>query len=158
MFYISIYLYFCVIYFANGYQKIPEIYPNSPLQQYFHRFFIFLILPLPWITLYIIKYSNPGIITSENYEKYEKRYPYDDILFKKGAISPIDSLPIIPRSKYCDIMNKRIAKYDHYCPWILSVVAEQTQKYFLLFIIFNIVNAAYFLLVNYNFCSQAPAE
>ena len=149
-FYICIYSYFAFTYLFKGYSLIPKIYSNSYFLIKFHQIFVFIILPLPWITLIHIYFKNPGFITKDNYEKYEKRYLYDNYLFHENTISKIDSLPVIARSKYCDICNKRIAKYDHYCPWILSTIGEQTQKDFLFFILFNIINDIYFFYVTMN--------
>ena len=150
VFYICIYSFFAFTYILNGYSLIPQIYGNSIFLIIFHQIFVFIILPLPWITFIRIYLKNPGVITQNNIEKYKERYPYDEYLYHKNTVGKMDMIPAVARSKYCDITKKRIAKYDHYCPWILSTIGEQTQKDFLLFIIFNIVNNIYFFYVTAN--------
>uniref|UniRef100_A0A0N5A996 Palmitoyltransferase n=1 Tax=Syphacia muris TaxID=451379 RepID=A0A0N5A996_9BILA len=50
-----------------------------------------------------------------------------------------------PRAHHCRICKCCVRKMDHHCPWVNNCVGEFNQKYFLLFLLYVGISAAYAL-------------
>ena len=62
-----------------------------------------------------------------------------------------------PRAHHCRICKRCIRKMDHHCPWINNCVGEWNQKYFLQFLFYVGVLAAYsILLVALSWSAECP--
>uniref|UniRef100_A0A7E4VAK3 Palmitoyltransferase n=1 Tax=Panagrellus redivivus TaxID=6233 RepID=A0A7E4VAK3_PANRE len=48
-----------------------------------------------------------------------------------------------PRAHHCRICNRCVMRMDHHCPWVANCVGQKTQKYFLQFILYVALLAAY---------------
>lgn len=145
-FFFAIYVIFIAGYICHCYSYLPLIFPR-----YYGvaRFFSIFVLPWPWVLVLVLHYMDPGEITAENVESYLKAYPYDNLLYKR-KICPTLKIPCPARSRYCKYTRKRIAKYDHYCPWVISPIGERTHKYFVLFLIANMVAASTLIFLQLN--------
>lgn len=128
-------------FFKNTYRFLPLLH-NRPL---FYQFLAIVLPCIPWIVVLSLQFMDPGVITAENVEGYLKKYPYDNIVYKE-KICPTDKIPVVPRSRYCNYSRKRVAKYDHYCPWVLVPIGERNHRYFLLFLIACIVASTYYCI------------
>uniref|UniRef100_A0A7S3DJE5 Palmitoyltransferase n=1 Tax=Palpitomonas bilix TaxID=652834 RepID=A0A7S3DJE5_9EUKA len=51
------------------------------------------------------------------------------------------------RSKHSRQMNRCVAKFDHYCPWIYNDVGYNNHRYFLLYLLFQIIGLVSFQLI-----------
>ena len=134
--------YFIIIFFAIMYFGLVLDYwlftfpyikyiTKTPL---LHLFFSIVLPCIPWAIVIALQYIDPGVVNAENVENYLKKYPYDhEIYFEK--MCPTDHIPVVPRSRYCNYTHRRVAKYDHYCPWVLASIGERTHRFFLLFLI-----------------------
>ena len=106
---------------------IPNIYLAS-----WHKITFSLVFAATLISFYFACNTDPGYITKENISRYNK-YPYDFKMFTPkrcrttGILKPA-------RSKFCSIMQKNVARYDHYCGWLAQPVGEENYRYFLLFL------------------------
>lgn len=146
IFFMFIYAIFIAANMAYCYPYLKIIFPyHYEIAQFFSIF----VLPWPWIIVIMLHFMDPGEITAENVESYLKAYPYDNVLYKR-KICPTLKIPCPARSRYCKYTKKRIAKYDHYCPWVLSPIGERTHKYFVLFLIANIVASSCFVFLQIN--------
>jgi hypothetical protein len=54
-------------------------------------------------------------------------YPYNNVLYAR-RICPSLGIPVPPRSRFCRFTRRRIARYDHYCPWVLARVDLRTER------------------------------
>eukprot|EP00887_Chlorella_sp_A99_P006060 scaffold22.g6060.t1 len=74
--------------------------------------------------------SDPGIVACSNLEEHLALYPHDGLLFQPlscgtcGFIKPA-------RSKHCRILNRCVARYDHYCIWLNGPVGLLNTRWFL---------------------------
>jgi len=145
-FYICIYLFFSLTFQISCYNEYSKVFfrPN------FARIGSIVVLPLPWVLFVIFQLYDPGVINKENIGKYLQRYPYDNIIYKH-TICRTTKLPVIPRSRYCQYWNRRIAKYDHYCHWVMAPIGERTHRFFLLFLVFNLVSSLTYFALTYRF-------
>ena len=63
----------------------------------------------------------------------------------------------VPRSHHCRKCGRCVKKMDHHCPWINNCVGEWNQKYFLQFLFYVGVLAAYsILLVALSWSAECP--
>ena len=139
IFFATIYVVFTFAYMTYCYPYLRIVFPESyPLRQ----FLSFFVLPWPWVVFIALQIMDPGEITAENVESYLKAYPYDNVLYTR-KMCPTLKIPCPARSRFCKYTWKRIAKYDHYCPWVLAPIGERTHRFFLWFLIFNMFAAGY---------------
>ena len=62
-----------------------------------------------------------------------------------------------PRANHCRICQRCIRKMDHHCPWINNCVGEWNQKYFLQFLLYVGLLAAYSIaLVAVSWSAPCP--
>lgn len=146
LFYVTIYIGFIVVYIFRVHPNLEHIYSSYlPL----HRVLSFLVLPGPWIIVVLLQFLDPGTITAENVKSYMEIYKYDKVLYKPKQC-PTLHLPVVARSRFCKYTERRVARYDHYCPWLLATVGERTQRFFLLFLFLNIIPSTYYAVGSYR--------
>lgn len=79
------------------------------------RWIVPLVIPSPYIALYILARSDPGIITQQNVQKHVLLFKYDNILFVPGVPCRTCKLIKPARSKHCNVCNVCVARHDHHC-------------------------------------------
>ncbi|KAK6507895.1 palmitoyltransferase swf1 [Arthrobotrys musiformis] len=100
----------------------------------FHKVMVPIVASLPYITLYLASYTDPGYILPENHRGAMKLYPFDYINFKPGYHCSTCHFEKPARSKHCPICKHCIAKQDHHCVWINNCVGHKNVKYFFAFL------------------------
>ncbi|KAK9454134.1 DHHC palmitoyltransferase-domain-containing protein [Dipodascopsis uninucleata] len=122
-------------FFKHGWKFI-----HSP----YHRLLIPLVAVQPYIYLYFSAVIDPGVITKTNVDKYLEIFPYDDIIFyrdqKACRTCHIDKPA---RSKHCSVCKTCVAKMDHHCAWINNCIGYHNYRYFLAFLLSNIIVLVY---------------
>jgi hypothetical protein len=116
----------------------------------FHTLFSILVLPCPLFVVLILQISNPGVITPENVDSYLNVYPYDSLIYHPAKCAKL-LIPAVPRSRYCPYTRQRIARYDHYCPWVGQAIGERTLRWFVLFLLANLSAFCYYFVVSAKF-------
>eukprot|EP00938_MAST-03A_sp_MAST-3A-sp1_P007154 g7154.t1 len=117
--------------YAIAVSEIFPLIPNIYLASW-QKISFSLVFAATLISFYFACNTDPGYITKENISRYNK-YPYDFKMFTPkrcrttGILKPA-------RSKFCSIMQKNVARYDHYCGWLAQPVGEENYRYFLLFL------------------------
>jgi hypothetical protein len=138
-FYGTIYVYFILSYVLECYPVLPVLYPES---YQIRRFLSFFVLPWPWLIVALLQVLDPGSITSRNVESYLKIYPYDNLLYERHFCRTL-KIPVVARSRYCQHTQKRIARYDHFCPWVMAPIGARSHRFFLAFLLTNIIASSY---------------
>ena len=82
-------------------------------------------------------------------ERALKRYPYDNIMFAKGAWCDTCDLPKPARSKHCSLCNACCEKFDHHCVWVNACVGLHNYKWFILFLLLHSMICIYGLVIGY---------
>eukprot|EP00826_Nyctotherus_ovalis_P064799 TRINITY_DN9512_c0_g1_i6.p1 TRINITY_DN9512_c0_g1~~TRINITY_DN9512_c0_g1_i6.p1 ORF type:complete len:369 (-),score=36.10 TRINITY_DN9512_c0_g1_i6:102-1208(-) len=77
--------------------------------------------------------TDPGKITRNSIKLLQKKYPYDNFLFKPTEC-PTCKLTKIARSKHCSLCNTCIERQDHHCIWINGCIGAKNYCYFLWFL------------------------
>ena len=147
LFYVGIYVGFIVVYLSRIHPNLEHVY-SSHLG--LHRVLSFLVLPGPWIICLILQIIDPGTITAENVRSYLEQYKYDNVLYTPKQCRTLH-LPVVARSRYCKYTERRVARYDHYCPWLLATIGERTQRFFLMFLFLNIVPSVYYSVGSFRY-------
>jgi palmitoyltransferase len=145
IFYYVIYVFFIVSYLFACYPFLDLLHPTM---LHVHQFLSFFVLPWPWVVVVLLRFMDPGQITDENVESYLRAYPYDDVLYSRNFCRTL-RIPVVARSRFCRYTHKRIARYDHYCPWVLAAIGARTHRLFLAFLVGNVIAATY---LGYNEC------
>jgi len=102
------------------------------------RLLVLLVLPLPYVSLYLCATSDPGVITAANHASAMGMYPFDNKIFFPSPPAPpcrTCRLPKPARSKHCSICRACVAKHDHHCVWINNCVGLNNTRYFLFFLV-----------------------
>jgi len=136
-FYLSISTGGIILFFYTALDRLPNQY-LGPIH--------FLIMPVViafiYVSFYVACVSDPGIITKENVDALCEHFKYDHILYSERTCETC-KFKKPARSKHCSTCGHCIAKSDHHCVWINNCVGYLNFRYFLLFLISNIVISLY---------------
>jgi palmitoyltransferase len=147
IFYAILYSTFIACYTHFVHPSVPYIYSSHIA---LHRVLTFLVHPWPWLIVLFLQFYDPGVITRENVNSYIALFPFDSVLYPPQFCRTL-LIPAVARSRFCQYTNRRIAKYDHYCPWILAPIGLRTHRFFLLFLVLNDAAAAYYAVGCWRF-------
>jgi len=89
-------------------------------------------------------YSDPGVVTPENEEKYNAVWQRDNALYsKKKSCSECKISVRPPRSKHCGLCHHCVSKLDHHCPWVNNCIGELNMRWFILFLTMSAIFCIY---------------
>lgn len=140
IFFAILYIFLVAVYMINVYPVLDTIYSNVFLQ----KIYTIVIVFTPWGIVVLLQYIDPGEVNEFNVESYLAIYPHDNVIYTPKMCSTLN-IPVVPRSRYCNYTHRRIAKYDHYCPWVLASIGERTHRWFLLFLASCMTGCMYLL-------------
>ncbi|CAL8460740.1 g271 [Coccomyxa elongata] len=118
--------------------------PYAPL---WHKYTGTLALGACLVAFYIASVSDPGRITAANLAAHIALYPYDELTNRRAQQCWTCLWHRPARSKHCPVCNRCIARFDHHCAWINNCVGLLNLKYFLLFLVANMVLCSYGLVL-----------
>lgn len=87
-------------------------------------------------------WSDPGTVTRHNLEAHLLAYPFDHVLYKPKEC-PTMGFTCPPRSKFCRVTRRRVAKFDHFCGWMNNAIGENNLRYFVTFLALHVALAGY---------------
>ncbi|KAK9356710.1 DHHC palmitoyltransferase-domain-containing protein [Lipomyces doorenjongii] len=134
-FYVTILTVALIFFFKDAWRYI-----TNPI----HRLLIPLLAFQPYFYLYLSAFTDPGFITQSNVSRMLDIFPYDDIIFYPD-MPPCRTChtPKPARSKHCSVCKHCIARMDHHCAWINNCVGYNNYRFFLGFIVSNLIVLTY---------------
>ncbi|KAL6620967.1 zf-DHHC-domain-containing protein [Neocallimastix sp. 'constans'] len=136
-FYLTISTSGIIFFFYTALDRLPNKY-LGPI----HFVIIPMVIAFLYISFYVACVSDPGVITKENVDAVCKHFKYDYILFSERTCKTCNLIKPA-RSKHCSSCGHCIAKSDHHCSWINNCVGYLNFRYFLLFLIANVIICLY---------------
>jgi len=88
-------------------------------------------------------FSDPGTITSSNVHFHLKKYPLDEIVYKRPSMCKSCKIPRPPRSKHCRVCKRCVARFDHHCQWLNNDIGAKNLWKFLLFLLLTAMLCTY---------------
>jgi hypothetical protein len=131
------------------------------------RWIVPLVIPTPYIALFILSRSDPGFITPQNHENHVKVFPYDNLLFIPNIYCRTCKFTKPAWSKHCNVCNVCVGRHDHHCTslfnadqgiWIGNCVGYSNTHLFLLFLFVNTSLLAYSTYLHYLVFSHKVAK
>mmetsp|Transcript_9053 Transcript_9053/g.13569 ORF Transcript_9053/g.13569 Transcript_9053/m.13569 type:complete len:818 (-) Transcript_9053:292-2745(-) len=101
------------------------------------------------------KYPEDAPYWTLPYEVLLERGRWDAICVTCGIVKPL-------RSKHCKQTGRCVARFDHYCPWISNVVAENNRRSFLLLAVIQTLSTWFYVVLcgihlTHHSCSDSLA-
>ncbi|KAA6389522.1 MAG: hypothetical protein EZS28_014950, partial [Streblomastix strix] len=113
-----------------------------------YRISAYILIALIQIAYTFAYFADEGRINKSNVDTYELIYPYDGITSpqvryckKCGVLQPA-------RSRHCEATGFCVARYDHFCPWIMKSVGTGNLRYFIWYIFQLWVSFSYMLFLS----------
>jgi hypothetical protein len=102
------------------------------LLQLHHQLLVCLLLPQPYIFLYLsAKTNNRTYINTFNHAEQMRHYPYDRVLYYPGTACRTCKFLKPARSKHCSICKTCVSRMDHHCIWVNNCLGRGNYKWFL---------------------------
>jgi hypothetical protein len=114
------------------------------LLQLHHQLLVCLLLPQPYIFLYLsAKRNNRTYINTLNHAEQMRHYPYDRVLYYPGTECRTCKFPKPARSKHCSICKTCVSRMDHHCIWVNNCLGRGNYKWFLALLLSTGILIAY---------------
>jgi len=116
-------------YFTSIFFYIPTTYSFISLLFYFTCSSLMLYF------FYKVVKSDPGFIAvHEDDKKRMIVHMAETNTLRQDSICSTCLIAKPLRSKHCSITNKCVARYDHYCPWVLNAIGSGNHHYFVAYL------------------------
>lgn len=125
------------------------VYPNFCMflsNPEFHNIFSLAVIPIPVVVVFLLQVTNPGNINADNVDDYLNTYPYDSLIYHPAKCGHL-RIPAVPRSRFCSFTGHRVARFDHYNPWLAQAVGERNTGLYVLFLLANLSILTYYTIV-----------
>lgn len=88
-------------------------------------------------------FTDPGVVTKHNAVWLTQHTPIDPVLWPTARHCTTCHLPRPPRAKHCPSCRVCVARFDHHCMWINGCVGANNLRWFLLFLLSNVLLFGY---------------
>eukprot|EP00761_Pharyngomonas_kirbyi_P010104 gb/GECH01010122.1/.p1 GENE.gb/GECH01010122.1/~~gb/GECH01010122.1/.p1 ORF type:complete len:382 (+),score=24.16 gb/GECH01010122.1/:1-1146(+) len=102
-----------------------------------------LFVPIAAYTTFLVAcVSDPGVVTQTNITDYRHIYSFDYLLHVPKYCKT-NRITRPPRAKTCRVCGHTVARFDHHCAWINNDVGLKNHRWFMLFLITNLLMCIY---------------
>ena len=110
-------------------------YMPGPYISGYHCYTASIVMIVCYYSFYMASFTDPGVIPDKQAAKVaKKRYPFDEVMYKRDNDCKTCGFEKPARSKHCAVCNVCIEKFDHHCIWINNCVGRKNYRYFLTFL------------------------
>ncbi|KAL6777535.1 hypothetical protein ACKKBF_B21850 [Auxenochlorella protothecoides x Auxenochlorella symbiontica] len=89
---------------------------------------------MPSLVFFVLaSWTDPGVVTPENVEQYNRQYRLDGVLYQPRTCATCN-IPKPARSKHCRVCNRCIGRMDHHCIWLNTCIGTRNLRWFLAFL------------------------
>lgn len=88
-------------------------------------------------------WTDPGTVTKANAAWHAQHTTHDPVLWPAHRHCTTCDLPRPPRCKHCPACGLCVARFDHHCLWLNGCVGANNLRWFLLFLLSNVLLCAY---------------
>ena len=129
-----------VLFVLQGFPLIP-----NPWFGEHHKILSFGVFLMCLLSFGLASLTDPGVITPKNVQVVANVFPSDSFLYPPPPGKECSSCELlkIPRSKHCSVCNVCVSRFDHHCIWLNNCVGERNYRWFLLFLICNLIIMIY---------------
>lgn len=143
IFYLSLVIPGYIIFNLYAVPYFPDGAEGETLVWRFRKFMVPAWTTVTLTAFLLASLSDPGVITAENVDEYNKVYPRDKVLYREVKTCRTCGFVRPPRSKHCSKCDVCVAALDHHCPWVNNCIGERNMRWFLLFLFCNAVYTGY---------------
>ena len=112
----------------------PSFIPGPYIGGY-HCYTASIVMIVCYYSFYMASFTDPGVIPDKQAAKVaKKRYPFDEVMYKRDNDCKTCGFEKPARSKHCAVCNVCVEKFDHHCIWINNCVGRKNYRYFLTFL------------------------
>jgi DHHC palmitoyltransferase len=126
-----------VVVLALAYPRLPNRFmsdmPHKPLG--------IVVMVACIVTFYLAAFTDPGVVTKANLDRH-LNFSFDGPLYRPKVCRTCGILRPA-RSKHCAVLDRCVAKADHYCIWLVNHVGERSYRWFVLFLVVHTVMLLY---------------
>ncbi|RAR13572.1 palmitoyltransferase swf1 [Stemphylium lycopersici] len=116
-----------------------------------HKLLAFLMLPQPYLFLYLsAKRNGQTYINTMNHAEQMRHYPYDRVLYYPGTSCRTCKFLKPARSKHCSICKTCVSRMDHHCIWVNNCLGRGNYKWFLALLLSTGILIAYGAYLAYS--------
>lgn len=137
-FYIGLMSTVIAYFFRYVFPQLPLGIKDSPLQ----RVAMLLTIASLGASTSLATFTDPGTLTPQNAHSACSVFPYNNIIFF-GKTCPTCQLPKPARSKHCSECDRCVLLFDHHCLWVNNCIGLNNYRWFLAYLILNIVLIIY---------------
>eukprot|EP01083_Nonionella_stella_P036647 99979_1 len=99
-----------------------------------------------WVSWALSCSVSPGKVTAENAGSFRKIFK-NGPLYRKKDVCPTCDVQKVPRSKHCSTCDFCVVRFDHHCPWINQCIGYYNHRWFILFLLTNVLMCVYSALL-----------
>ncbi|EGW34517.1 uncharacterized protein SPAPADRAFT_135163 [Spathaspora passalidarum NRRL Y-27907] len=130
---------FCIYQFLV--KTIPMV-TTSMIGPYYKTDITFIIILVYSSTILAI-FSDPGVVSSKKPVPHNYKFQNNQLIFFNDKTCNTCHIVKPPRSKHCSICGHCYLLYDHHCVWVNNCIGYYNYKWFLLFLVANIIMLGY---------------
>ncbi|XP_070579793.1 palmitoyltransferase ZDHHC4-like isoform X2 [Ptychodera flava] len=93
-------------------------------------------------------FTDPGVISTSNHDRYADVYGYDCVLYKPNNVCKTCKFVKPARSKHCAICDHCVYRFDHHCSWVNNCIGGANIYYFIGYLVTISIGCIYITYIS----------